>query len=487
MKSAAPVKIGASTMFLRKNWQILYAVLLIILIPVTVILNTFFVVNRFRKTVDVELQRTALIVGKMFNVTSVDRFADPALLQERVEAVAKVLPEVKSLDVLKKDGDDFVVAASLYADGIGRSAHGRQNILAWYDNQAIAYLTKSPRSAAVDQKLTPDEARSDERYWGVVMPLTDEKGEKVMLLSMKLSLAVIDDLVRSNLFWSYIWLLVTVLVVILVLASNTRLFQYASLYKKLQEVDQMKDDFIAMASHELRAPITAIRGYLSLFLEDAFGKMDDKPKEIMKTTFAIATHLGSLVEDLLEVSRLEQGRMKMELEALPVESTVEEIVAQLHFEAERKKLAFEFKKPAQPLPKIMVDKGRFKQVLINLCSNAIKYTPSGSVTVTSEVKEGNMLEVRVIDTGLGMSSEAREKLFQKFYRVRTNDTATIPGTGLGLWITKQIVELMKGKIYCDSIERVGTQMSVLFPIVTEEKKPEAPKPAEGGATPAPKA
>src|SRR5688572_28126436 len=123
MKSAAPVKIGASTMFLRKNWQILYAVLLIILIPVTVILNTFFVVNRFRKTVDVELQRTALIVGKMFNVTSADRFTDPALLQERVEAVAKVLPEVKSLDVLRKDGEDFVIAASLYADGIGRSAH----------------------------------------------------------------------------------------------------------------------------------------------------------------------------------------------------------------------------------------------------------------------------------------------------------------------------------------------------------------------------
>lgn len=471
MKSAAPAKIGASSMFLRKNWQILYAVLLIILVPVTVILNTFFVVNRFRKTVDVELQRTALIVGKMFNVTSVDRFADQERLQERVEAIAKVLPEVKSLDVLKKDGEDFTVLASLYKDGVGRQAHGRQNILAWYDGQSIAYLTKSPRSASVDQRLTPEEARSSERYWGVVMPLVDEKGEKTLLLSMKLSLSVIDELVRSNLFWSYVWLLLTVLVVILVLASNTRLFQYASLYKKLQEVDQMKDDFIAMASHELRAPITAIRGYLSLFLEDAFGKMEDKPKEIMKTTFSIATHLGSLVEDLLEVSRLEQGRMKVEMEPTAVEPVIEEIVAQLHFEAEKKKLAFEFKKPAAPLPKIMVDKGRFKQVIINLCSNAIKYSPSGSVTVTSEVKDGNMLEVRVIDTGLGMSSEAREKLFQKFYRVRTNDTATIPGTGLGLWITKQIVELMKGKIFCDSIERVGTQMSVLFPIATEEKKP----------------
>ncbi|MEY4744412.1 MAG: hypothetical protein RL272_357 [Candidatus Parcubacteria bacterium] len=460
-------------MFLRKNWQILYAILLIILIPVTVILNTLFVVNRFRKTVDVELQRTALIVGKMFNVTSADRFDDAAKLQERVEAVSKVLPEVKSLDVLKKDGEDFTVLASLYKDGIGRQAHGRQNILSWYDGQAIAYLTKSPRSAAVDQTLTPEEARSSERYWGVVMPMSDASGQPALLLSMKLSLSVIDELVRSNLFWSYVWLLLTILIVILVLASNTRLFQYASLYRKLQEVDQMKDDFISMASHELRAPITAIRGYMSLFLEDAFGKMEERPKEVMQTTFAIATHLATLVDDLLEVSRLEQGRMKVEPEALPVEPVIDEIVGQLHFEAEKKKLAFEFKKPQQPLPKIMVDKSRFKQVLINLCSNAIKYTPSGSVTVTSEVKDGNMLEIRVIDTGLGMSAEARERLFQKFYRVRTTDTATIPGTGLGLWITKQIVELMRGKIYCDSIERVGTQMSVLFPVATEEKPPAA--------------
>src|SRR5688572_25163165 len=358
MKSAAPVKIGASSMFIRKNWQILYAVLLIVLVPITVILNTFFVVNRFRKTVDVELQRTALIVGKMFNVTSVDLFGDTEKLQGRVEAIAEVLPEVKSLDVLKKDGEDFTVVASLYKDGIGRSAHGRQNILAWYDNQAIAYLTKSPRSAAIDQKLTPDEARSSERYWGVVMPLEDANGEKVLLLSMKLSLAVIDELVRSNLFWSYVWLLITVLVVMLVLASNTRLFQYASLYKKLQEVDEMKDDFISMASHELRAPITAVRGYLSLFLDNAFGTLEGKSREVMQTTMAISNHLATLVEDLLDVSRIEQGRMSLEMETIQVEPLIAEIMNQLKFEAEKKGLAFDFKKPESSLPPISVDKSR---------------------------------------------------------------------------------------------------------------------------------
>jgi len=272
-----------------------------------------------------------------------------------------------------------------------------------------------------------------------------------------------------------------VLIIVLILASNTRLFEYAMLFRKLKEVDKMKDDFISMASHELRAPITAIRGYLSLFLEDAYGKLDDKPKGILRTTFNIATHLAGLVEDLLDVSRIEQGRMQMTLEKMPIEETVGEIVEQLHFEAEKKGLAFEYRRPAAPLPLIEADKSRLKQVLINLCSNAIKYTPSGSVTVTTEIKDGDKIEIKVTDTGLGMSAEARERLFQKFYRVKTDLTRDIPGTGLGLWITKQIVELMKGRIYVDSIEKVGTQVSVLLPV------PAQPAAAPAAGLPAAKA
>lgn len=470
MKPDLSAKAEASASFLKKNWQIGYAALLILLIPLTVILNTFFVVNRFKTTVDVELQRTAIIVGKMFNATGADLLNDDKGLQMRVDQITEALPELKSFDVMRKTGEDFTVVASRTPDAIGKTAHSNQNILSWYGDNAIAYLTKSPRSAVDEQTITVEEARNPDRYWGVVMPLRDNEGKKTLLLSMKLSLGTIDALVIDNLFWSYVWLAITILIVILVLASNTRLFQYASLYKKLQEVDQMKDDFISMASHELRAPITAIRGYLSLFLEDAYGKFEEKPKAAMATTFAIATHLGTLVEDLLEVSRIEQGRMKMDLEPVDAGATVEEIMTQLKFEAEKKKLAFTYKKPTDPLPNINVDKVRFKQVIINLMSNAIKYTPSGSVTVTTEVKDGNMLELRVMDTGLGMSAEARERLFQKFYRVKTVDTSTIPGTGLGLWITKRIVDLMGGKIFCDSIEKVGTQMSVLFPIVTEPAK-----------------
>jgi len=485
---AAPkiADVKATGLFLKKNWQIIYAALLIVLVPITIMMNSFFVIGRFRKTVDVQLQRTALIIGKMFDATSSSLYSQPEKLQERLEKVAAVIPEVKMLDILTLEGNDFKVVASLYKDGLGRLAHGRQNMLAWYDGEAIAFLTKSSRSAAVDDTLTAEEARGSERFWGVVMPLKDEKGQVAYLLSAKISLNIIDQLVMDNLFWSYVWLALTVLIIILILASNTRLFEYAMLFKKLKEVDKMKDDFISMASHELRAPITAVRGYLSLFLEDAFGKLDDKPKGILRITFNIATHMAGLVEDLLDASRIDQGRMQFNFEQLPVEDTIQEIVEQLHFEAEKKKLAFEFKRPAEPLPKISLDKARIKQVLINICSNAIKYTPSGSVTVTAEVKEGKSVEIKVMDTGLGMSAEARERLFQKFYRVKTTETRDIPGTGLGLWITKQIVELMKGKIFVDSIEKVGTQVSITFP-VAEQPAPPPAAPAASSGTAEPKA
>jgi len=134
---------------------------------------------------------------------------------------------------------------------------------------------------------------------------------------------------------------------------------------------------------------------------------------------------------------------------------------------------------------VNIDVSRFRQTLINLISNAIKYTPSGDVTITSIVDDAGRVEIKVTDTGLGMSAEQREKLFSKFYRVKTDDTRDIVGTGLGLWITKKIVESMDGKIYVDSIEKVGTQVSMTFPQAkggagqpTAETQPDAATPTK---------
>ena len=450
---------------IKRHWQIVYSVFLIVLVPFLIVLNTLYSVGAYRQNIDITLQRESLVVGRMFNIAAGDRVADDAAMQKLVTSVSSQIGEVYALDVLVPSGDTFQseqfrIAASLDPSAVGQKSTAVQDILSWSQDEAFAFLTQSPARSAMDQKFAP--AQLTTRYWAVIMPLKDASGKKVALLFMKLSLATIDDLVQATLFRSYIYLAITVLITVLILASNTRLFQYALLFRKLKEVDQMKDQFISMASHELMTPISAIKGFLSLFLENAFGPFQGVAREKMQTLYTLSERLGELVEDLLNVSRIEQGRIKIEPKPVQPEEVVRQVMDELESNAVNKKLAFTFTPPDEALPKISADADRLKQVLVNLIGNAIKYTPKGSVTVSAYLDEGQV-KIKCTDTGLGMSASARERLFEKFYRIRTDATATIPGTGLGLWITKQLVELQKGKIYVDSIENVGTQMTVSFP------------------------
>ena len=260
----------------------------------------------------------------------------------------------------------------------------------------------------------------------------------------------------------------TLIIVLTLVAFNSRLFQYALLARRLKEVDQMKDEFISMASHELRAPITAVRGYLSMILDGSVGPISESSKKILQVVADSSKRLADLVEDLLEVSRIEQGRMKMTLEPVDVQEIISASITELAISAKEKKLELQEQKWEGELPKISADKDRMRQIIVNLLSNAIKYTLSGSVAITTLVKEG-FVEIRIRDTGIGMAAQEREHLFEKFYRVKNDKTAKIVGTGLGLWITKQLIEIQKGSIRVDSIENVGTEIILQFPIIKKIK------------------
>jgi signal transduction histidine kinase len=252
----------------------------------------------------------------------------------------------------------------------------------------------------------------------------------------------------------------------LLLLVNSRLFQYAILYRKLRELDKAKDDFISIASHELRTPITAMSGFFSMLADGSYGKISKKTKESVLFMSANVGRLQSLVEDLLNVSKLQQGKMKMDVEKCDVEKIIEETVRSLTPNAAKKKLSL--KKDLQKNIFVNTDHDRLKQVLINLIGNSIKYTKKGKVTVTLTSEKGKA-KIVVKDTGIGMSSSEQERLFEKFYRAQNTKTADIEGTGLGLWITKAIVELMGGKIYVNSIENTGTQVTVTIPLVITGK------------------
>lgn len=453
-----------NVLFLKKNFQIIYAVILLILIPAGLVLNSVLFIKNTQKVIDVELQRKANLANGIVSECTTDFLVDASALQAKIERLAKSNGEIKSLDVLVKKDDNFQIIASLDKSFIGKTSKYLNNTIAWTTDKAIAFQTTSPALSTEQQEIF-----SNQRYWVVVNTVHNEKGEKVALVAMKISSQVIDDLVKDNLTKSIIVLVVTVIIIVLLLATNTRLFQYAVLFRKMKEVDQMKDEFISMASHELRAPITGIRGYLEMILDKSFGELPKTAEDKLKLVYHETKRLHDLVEDLLDVSRIDQGRVKLNPQPLDLSPILDEFLKSFEKQASDKglKLVTDLK---AGLPKVYADENKLKQVLVNLMSNALKYTFKGKIIFSAEPVEEKTVKIKISDTGIGMTSKQRERLFEKFYRIRNEKTDSISGTGLGLWITKQLVLLMNGEIYVDSIENVGTQVTVLLPIYQEKKK-----------------
>jgi signal transduction histidine kinase len=446
--------------FLSKNQEIIYNIVLIILIPATLIINSFLFTVQFKKTIDQSLYLKATAISEVLNATMLDRFEDDTALRSMVKNVASFNNDVRALDILRldKESGQFKVVASLDDAKVGQASKATNYFLAWNKNWPVAMLS----SQASGSNQTP------ERVWVIASPLRDEVGAPQVLLSLSVSLKLMDEFTKPVLLKSVIILVVTVGVVLLLLFGNARLFEYAILYNKIKELDQMKDEFISMASHELRTPITVIDGYATLMLEDTSGQIviNDLARENLQLIKGSTARLKALIEDLLNVSRIEQGRLKAELLDCDLDPIIKSVVKELSNSAIEKKLQLSYQAPTKKLPLIKLDSDRMKQVLINLIGNAIKYTPSGSVTISTQLdQQAKYLELRIKDTGIGMSAKDRERLFEKFYRVQNDKTSAISGTGLGLWITKQIVEMMKGEISVDSIENVGTQVALRFPLI----------------------
>lgn len=240
---------------------------------------------------------------------------------------------------------------------------------------------------------------------------------------------------------------------------------------KLLENDQMKTEFVSIASHELLTPITAMQGFLSMILVEHLGKVDPQAEGYLQHVYDAANRLAALVKDLLSASRIESGKIKIEPRRLDLGKLIDETMAQLQFKAAEKSLKLAHVQPAQgSLPPVFADPDRTMEVLMNLVGNAIKYTPAGSVTVTTAIEDGPkpLLRVDISDTGLGMTKEAQAHLFEKFYRVATPETQAIPGTGLGLYITKSEVEKMGGALWVDSTPGKGSTFSFTLPLFQVE-------------------
>jgi len=232
---------------------------------------------------------------------------------------------------------------------------------------------------------------------------------------------------------------------------------------KLKELDELKDEFLSIASHELRTPMTAIRGYIDMILSGDAGEINKKVREFLDTTFVITNRLTSLVNDMLDVSRIERKNLSFKINEIDLSRESKRVIGQLASLAKEKKISLSYK-TLKKLPLVKADSAKVCQVLNNLIGNAIKFTEKGGVTISHKI-ENDFVITEVKDTGIGISEENMEKLFQKFSRIDGSLRREKGGTGLGLYISKGLIEGMKGKIWLKSKSGQGTTLGFSLPRV----------------------
>jgi signal transduction histidine kinase len=229
-------------------------------------------------------------------------------------------------------------------------------------------------------------------------------------------------------------------------------------YKKLHAGLKERDLFSNMIAHEFRTPLTAIKGYSSFLQESQ--TLSDEERRYADTIRESAERLVLLVNDFLEVARIQSGKMKIEVKPIDLRNSLETVAGTLRKQAEDKGLQLTYTQALKPQI-LVTDQNRLLQILTNIISNSIKYTKEGTVEVSCEADKTG-ITIRVKDTGMGINAEDQQKLFTPFARVGGVDNTTTTGTGLGMWITKQMIELLNGSISVESIKGVGTHVVLHF-------------------------
>ena len=240
----------------------------------------------------------------------------------------------------------------------------------------------------------------------------------------------------------------------------------ARLYEKVRQADLAKSEFVSLVAHELRAPMTSIRGYAELLVKGILGPLTDQQTESVHIINSNVERMKVLVSDLQDISRIETGRMYLETEPVSLAETLEDALSVVRGQIDEKEQELVVEVPAS-LPCVDADPTRLAQVLINLLSNACKYTPRGGTIEVRAWCNEPMVHCCVSDTGMGISPEDQAKLFTKFFRADDPAVQDQPGTGLGLCIVKNLVELHGGEIGVESQLGVGTTFTFTLPVAGE--------------------
>jgi signal transduction histidine kinase len=242
--------------------------------------------------------------------------------------------------------------------------------------------------------------------------------------------------------------------------ENTRLYQTA------QMADESKSQFVTIVTHELKIPMTSIRGYADLIRQGTVGPVTDEQVRFLDTIRTNVDRMAELVSDLSDISRIETGRLKVSLEAVSISDYLRETVANLRPQFDEKGQTVKIEIEAD-MPMAHIDRARLVQILTNLLSNANKYTPDGGSITIKGIRQDQRIRVTVQDTGIGLSEAEQSQLFSQFFRSEQPEARAQVGWGLGLYVTRRLLELMDGEIGVESVLGEGSAFWFTLPIAKE--------------------
>lgn len=305
--------------------------------------------------------------------------------------------------------------------------------------------------------------------WGRLMtayaPIVASNSETKAVLAIDVDITDFNRLVKAT--FVPFGLFVILLLFLLVFLTQTILKMWGARVELVQELDRQKDELLSIVSHQLATPISSTKWYLEMLQDGDVGKLSTEQKKHVKSIQGIAENLTDLVSMILDVSRIQLGRMQVDREPMNLNEFFEEILTVISPKALEKKIQFNVSVPKN-LPTAMLDRRLMRMTTENLLSNAVKYTPEKGIVEFTVEQKGNSLHYRVKDTGCGIPKAEQGKMFTKLYRA--SNVRSIGGNGFGLYVAKGAVEAQDGSIVFTSTEGKGTTFTVQLPIIKPPKQ-----------------
>jgi signal transduction histidine kinase len=430
--------------YVKRHPQLLMTILLVVVIPFAFVFSGQQFLEAGRQNQDrLEKDRIGIMHDVFASYMRAVAF-DDVRMQSEIEHISSLNPDIRSFMIAQDMQSSVRIVASNISESIGAE-----------DTNTMQYRIAN---ANPNETLISPYAENGVRYWRSYRLVRAENGDTYYIFT-ETSLSHIDTLFANRIAHAFYWLIGILAVVMYLIFRHVRLIDYAYLYQQTKRANDMKDMFTNMIAHELRAPLTAMRGYASMIRQKE--GVDEHTKEYAVRIEDASERLVVIVSDLLDVARIQSGKLSMQPARTNIQPIITAVLDTMRAQAREKDIELK-KEGLYGDVVINVDGKRLHQALTNLVSNAMKYTPKGVISL--ELSDaGSVVEIRVKDTGMGISAENQKNLFAPFFRVKRTEVDAIVGTGLGMWITKQLIELMKGSIGVESIKGVGTHIVITLP------------------------